>query len=90
MISIRTYRLEKVQTEAARIVTGLTSYASLDSIYCETGYEKLTVRREVKKLNLFYKIINNEAPEYLSELIPPTVTESPFFECEKGWNFSNI
>jgi hypothetical protein len=47
-------RLEKVQTEAARIVTGLTSYASLDSIYCETGWEKLTVRREVNKLNLYY------------------------------------
>jgi hypothetical protein len=43
-------RLEKVQTEAARIVTGLTSYASLYSIYCETGWERLTVRREVKKL----------------------------------------
>jgi hypothetical protein len=40
-----------LQTEAARIVTGLTSYASLDSIYCETGWEKITVRREVKKLN---------------------------------------
>ena len=67
-------RLEKVQTEAARIVTGLTSYASLDSIYCETGWEKLIVRREVKKLNLFYKIINNEAPEYLSELMPNQIT----------------
>jgi hypothetical protein len=62
--------------EAARIVTGLTSYASLYSIYCETGLENLTVRREAKKLNLFYKIINNEAPECSSELIPPTVAES--------------
>ena len=52
-------RLGKVQTEAARIVTELTSYASLDSIYCETGWEKLIVRREVRKPNLFYKIINN-------------------------------
>jgi hypothetical protein len=43
----------------AQIVTGLTSYASLDSIYCETGWEKLIVRREVRKPNLFYKIINN-------------------------------
>jgi hypothetical protein len=48
--AVNSDRLEKVQTEAARIVTGLTSYASLDSIYCETGWEKLTVRREVKKL----------------------------------------
>jgi hypothetical protein len=40
--AINSDRLEQVQTEAARIVTGLTSYASLDSIYCETGWEKLT------------------------------------------------
>ena len=30
-------RLEKIQLEAARIVTGLTSYASILSIYKETG-----------------------------------------------------
>ena len=56
--AVNSDRLEKVQIEAARIVT---SYASLDSIYCESGWEKLTVRREVKQLNLFNKIINNEA-----------------------------
>jgi hypothetical protein len=31
--AVNSDRLEKVQTEAARIVTGLTSYASLDSTY---------------------------------------------------------
>jgi hypothetical protein len=30
-------RLEKIQIEAARIVTGLSIYGSLDSIYKETG-----------------------------------------------------
>jgi hypothetical protein len=35
-------RLEKLQLEAARIVTGLTCYTSLDSIYRETGWEKLS------------------------------------------------
>ena len=33
-------RLEKNQLEAACIVTGLTSYASMLSIYKETGWEK--------------------------------------------------
>ena len=42
-------RLEKIQLEAARIVTGLASYASILSIYMETGWEKLSVRREKKK-----------------------------------------
>jgi hypothetical protein len=31
--AVNSDRLEKVQTEAARIVTGLTSYASLDSMF---------------------------------------------------------
>ena len=86
--AVNSDRLKKVQTEAARIVTGLTSYASLDSIYCETGWEKLTVRPEVKKLNLFDKIINNEAPEYLSELIPPTVAESNNYNLRNRHNIS--
>ena len=57
-------------------------------MYCETGREKLTVRREVKKLNLFYKIINNEAREYLSELIPPTVAESNNYNLRNRHNIS--
>jgi hypothetical protein len=39
-------RLKKIQLEAARIVNGLTSYASLLSIYKETGWETFSVRRE--------------------------------------------
>ena len=35
-------RLEKVQLEAARIVTGLTKFASRESLYFETGWETLT------------------------------------------------
>jgi hypothetical protein len=58
-------RLEKIQIEAARIVTGLSIYASFDSIYKETGWETLSTRRKVKKLLLFCKIVNKEAPDYL-------------------------
>jgi len=42
--------LKKIKLEAARIVTGLTSYASLLSIYKETRWEKLSVRREKIKI----------------------------------------
>ena len=67
-------RLEKIQIEAARIVTGLSIYASFDSIYKETGWETLSTRRKVKKLLLFFiKIVNKEAPDYLYELVPPLV-----------------
>jgi len=49
-------RLEKINLEAARIITGLTIYSSKESLYRETGWEKLSIRREQRKLVLFYKI----------------------------------
>ena len=68
--------LEKVHIEAARIVCGFHCYASIASIYKETGWDKIKVRREVKNLTLFYNIFNNLPPEYISDLIPPIVSET--------------
>ena len=77
-----------MQIEAARIVCGFPSYASIASIYKETGWDKLKVRREVKNLTLFYKIYNNLAPEYLSHLIPPTVSETSNYYLRNSQNIS--
>ena len=43
-------RLEQLQLEAARSVTDLTAYASLSSLYAETGWEKLNIRCKLRKL----------------------------------------
>jgi hypothetical protein len=45
-------KLEKIQLEAARIVTDLTKFASKDSLYFETGWETLANRRETRKLTI--------------------------------------
>jgi len=63
---------EHVNHYTARIVTGLTSYANLLSIYKETGWEKLSVRREKRKLLLFYNIVSGQSPDYLQDLLPIT------------------
>ena len=65
--------LEKIQNEAARIVTGATKLVSLNSLIAETGWETLAKRRKKHKLQLFYKMQNNLSPDYLSSLVPPTV-----------------
>jgi hypothetical protein len=39
-----TDKLEKLQLEAAKFVTGLPVYPSRDSLYLETGWEKLIDR----------------------------------------------
>ena len=65
--------LDKIQHEAARIVTGCTRLVSLHKLQCEVGWETLASRRSTHKLTLFYKMVHGLAPEYLSSLVPSTV-----------------
>ena len=69
------YELEKIQYEAARIVTGATKLVSINVLLSETGCETLAARRKKKhKLHLFFKMVNALSPEYLVSLVPPTVS----------------
>ena len=65
--------LDKVQIQAARIITGATARSCLENLYEETGWERLQDRRRRAKLNLFYKIITKESPNYLISLLPQSV-----------------
>ena len=51
-------KLEQLQLEAARIVTGLPIFTKTEILYIETGWELLSVRRKRRKLQLFYNIVN--------------------------------
>jgi hypothetical protein len=59
-------KIENVQIEAARIVTGGTKLTSIQKLYEETGWEKLLERREKHKFILLYKIVNNQAVQLRS------------------------
>ena len=65
-----TQKVESIQTEAARNVTGGTRLTSISSLYNEIGWEKLTDRRKFHKLTYFYKMVNNLTPDYLSSILP--------------------
>ncbi len=65
--------LERLQLEAARIVTGLPTYTRREYLYLETGWQTLSERRTVRKLCLIYKISNNIAPLYLANKLPANV-----------------
>jgi hypothetical protein len=85
---INSDKLEKVQLEVARfhgIVTGLPPFASINSMYIETGWEKLKTRKEERKLVLFYKIVSGQVSDYpassctfsnLSEFIFPQLSHT--------------
>ena len=59
-------RIERVQRNAAGIVTGLPLFSSKNSFYLETGWKALADRRKNRKLTLMYKIVNADAPAYLT------------------------
>ena len=68
-------RLERIHFEAARITTGATKLASLESLLNETGWDTLQNRRFKHKLILFHKMYHKQTPEYLSNLVPHTAYE---------------
>jgi hypothetical protein len=65
--------LEMVQKNAARIVVGATARSSTQGVYNETAWEKLDKRRDFHRLTLMYQIMNGNAPDYLTDLVPDTV-----------------
>ena len=62
--------------EAARIATGTTKLVSIENLYSEIGWDTLETRRNKQKFTLFYKMVCNLTPYYLSSLDPSTVTET--------------
>ena len=62
-------RLEQLQLEAARIVTGSVRGTKHKYLYLETGWLPLSQRRINNQLIMMYKMINHLAPPYLSLLV---------------------
>ena len=63
-------KIESVQYKAALAITGAIQGTSRDKIYKELGIESLKNRRWYKRLCCMFKIMNKEAPKYLTDLIP--------------------
>ena len=63
-------KIESIQYNAALAITGAIRGTSKVKLYQEIGLEYLSSRRWFRRLCLFYKIINNEQPSYLFNLVP--------------------
>ena len=82
--------LEKIQNEAARIVTGSTKLVSIHSLLQETGWETLASRRKKHKLILFFKMQNGLSPYYLSSLLPPTVGSTTHYNLRNDSDLHTV
>ena len=63
-------KLELIQYKAALVITGAIQGTSCDKIYQELGLESLKSRRWYNRLSLMFKIMKEEALNYLVNLIP--------------------
>ena len=61
--------LERLQNEAARIVTGLTRATSIANLYKECGWDSLANRRYFQTLCFMYKCSNNLVPDNIYDII---------------------
>ena len=89
-INYEKQELDKIQTEAARIVTGETKLVPLYALFDEVNWEPLEARRMKHRLLLLCKMFNNLSPEYLSSLIPPTVNNISRYNLRNAHNIQTI
>jgi len=82
--------LEKIQIEAARIVSGCTKLVSITELYREVGWETLDTRRRKHKLVLMYKITTNLTPAYLKSIVPDTVGANNPYPLRNGDDIRNV
>ena len=82
--------IEKIQTEAMRIVTGATKSCSKLKLLEETGWDTLENRRYKHRLITMYNIIHKTSPTYLQNIIPSTVQQASQRTLRTGNNIRNI
>ncbi len=77
-------RLEQLQLEAARIVTGLPIFTKTENLYREIGWQTLAERRRLRKLSMFYDIFHKNAPNFLNDIIPPCIQSTTNYPLRNG------
>ena len=79
--------IEAIQVEAARIVLGATKFCSIDKMYGDLKWEPLADRRRNHKLVLFFKMIRNLTPHFLSELVPRQLESSTSYNLRNAQDY---
>ena len=80
--------LDKIQNEAARIVTGLTRSITLNKLYKKCGSLSLTERKRQQKLSFMFKAHQDLLPTYISDLMPPLVRHISNYPLQNMNNYS--
>lgn len=83
-------KLEHINYEAARIITGATKLTSIRILLQECGWETLEERRNKHKILLFHKMVNKTVPEYLSNLVPSSFGQTHHYSTRNNSNLVHV
>ena len=82
--------IEKVEIDAARIVCGAIRRTPKRIVYNEVNWTPITERYKQHKLILFKKMISNNAPPYLCNMVPNRVRDNHRYPLRNGDDLTNI
>ena len=82
-------QLDAIHVEAARIITGATKLCSIEKFFFDLGWESLQSRRNKHKLVIFYKILHGLTPDYLFDIVPPSVWETARYNLRNSEHIQN-
>ena len=68
--------IESIQGNATLAITGAVRGTSREKLYQELGFESLQQRRWCRNLCCLLKIIKNQSPSYLFQLVPSRKSEN--------------
>ena len=80
-------KIESLQYNTALAITGAIRGSSKEKLFEELGFEYLSLRRWLRKLCLFYKIVVNKSPNYLYNYVS-TVNQS--YQTRSGNKFLHM
>ena len=83
-------KLEHINYEAARIITGATKLTSIRILLQECGWETLEQRRNKHNILLFHKMVNKTFPEYLSNLVPSSFGQTHQYSTRNHSNLVHV
>ena len=62
-------KLERIQVDAMRLITGATARSNIAKLYSETNFQTFESRTNDAMLCMMYKIVHRSAPPYLTNIL---------------------
>ena len=79
-------KLERIQLDALRLISGATARSSMAAVYKETSFVSIRERIDYLSLVMLYRIKNDLSPDYLKCLLPADNTEVIHYNLRNNRN----